>query len=173
MDDLQERIALIQSTKGMTNAQFAERIGVQPSSISHLLSGRNKPSLDVILKILKRFPELRNEWLLFGRGAMTKDYSMDLFGAETSPEPHVSKTKTENEMPLDWQMDSSKKTADPLEVKSDKKSPEPLDRTKERADYKKPAKIPVPSKGSTEDKPIEKIVIFYSDRTFREYWPEN
>ncbi|MDG1572992.1 helix-turn-helix transcriptional regulator [Robiginitalea sp. M366] len=52
----------------LTAAAFAEEIGVQRSSISHLLSGRNKPSLDFIMKVIQRFPEVDLYWLLNGRG---------------------------------------------------------------------------------------------------------
>ena len=49
-------------------SSFAEKIGVQRSSISHILSGRNKPSLDFVLKVLSSFPEVELYWLMNGRG---------------------------------------------------------------------------------------------------------
>lgn len=52
---------------GMTNATFADTIGVQRSSISHVLSGRNKPSIDFIQKILEAFPKVDANWLVAGR----------------------------------------------------------------------------------------------------------
>jgi len=53
---------------GMASAAFAQSIDVNRSSISHLLSGRNKPSLDVIVKILEAYPEVNLYWLLNGKG---------------------------------------------------------------------------------------------------------
>jgi len=53
---------------GETASSFAEKINVQRSSISHILSGRNKPSLDFILKILTSYPEVELYWLLNGKG---------------------------------------------------------------------------------------------------------
>jgi len=49
-------------------SSFAEKVGVQRSSISHILSGRNKPSLDFILKVLSAYPEVELYWLLNGKG---------------------------------------------------------------------------------------------------------
>ena len=49
-------------------SSFAERIGVQRSSISHILSSRNKPSLDFIMKLLHSYPEIELHWLLNGKG---------------------------------------------------------------------------------------------------------
>jgi transcriptional regulator with XRE-family HTH domain len=53
---------------GESASSFAEKIGVQRSSISHILSGRNKPSLDFIMKVLSSYPEVELYWLLNGKG---------------------------------------------------------------------------------------------------------
>lgn len=53
---------------GESASSFAEKIGVQRSSISHILSGRNKPSLEFVLKITSSFPEVELYWLLNGKG---------------------------------------------------------------------------------------------------------
>ncbi len=55
-----------------TASSFAEKIGVQRSSISHILSGRNKPSLDFVMKILHSYPEVELYWLLNGKGSFPK-----------------------------------------------------------------------------------------------------
>jgi transcriptional regulator with XRE-family HTH domain len=55
-----------------TASSFAEKIGVQRSSISHILSGRNKPSLDFIMKILHAYPDIELYWLLNGKGHFPK-----------------------------------------------------------------------------------------------------
>lgn len=51
---------------------FATTIGVQRSSISHVLSGRNKPSLDFVMKLLHHFNEVSIEWLIDGKGSFPK-----------------------------------------------------------------------------------------------------
>jgi transcriptional regulator with XRE-family HTH domain len=66
-----ERIEQILKTKKLTATQFSEEIGIQRSSLSHILKGRNKPSLDFMLKIKDRYPEIRLNWLLLGEGKMT------------------------------------------------------------------------------------------------------
>lgn len=70
---MKDRIAKIMEEEGMTATRFAEEIGVQASSISHIVSGRNKPSTDFLIKILERFRGLNAEWLLIGRGNQYKD----------------------------------------------------------------------------------------------------
>lgn len=67
-----DRIKLLMSVKNISPAQLANSIGVQRSGISHILSGRNKPSLDFVLKIFDSFPDLNETWLLKGEGEMLK-----------------------------------------------------------------------------------------------------
>lgn len=64
------RINLILQAKNITAKQFAEEIGIQPSGMSHILGGRNNPSLDFVNKVLRRYPEIDANWLLLGRGQM-------------------------------------------------------------------------------------------------------
>ncbi|MFA7082412.1 MAG: helix-turn-helix transcriptional regulator [Bacteroidales bacterium] len=67
---MQERILLLMKSFGMNPSEFADEIGVQRSSISHILSGRNNPSLDLVTKILNRFPEIDSNWLVLGKGSL-------------------------------------------------------------------------------------------------------
>jgi len=67
-----DRISLLLKTKNLSPSLFADEIQVQRSSVSHVLSGRNKPSLDFVLKILSTYPEVSSEWLMFGKGQMLK-----------------------------------------------------------------------------------------------------
>ncbi len=68
-----DRILSIIKYFNLSPSDFAEKIGVQRSSISHLISGRNKPSLEFIQKILSGFPEINPEWILSGQGKMLKN----------------------------------------------------------------------------------------------------
>jgi transcriptional regulator with XRE-family HTH domain len=65
-----ERIKKLLQKQNLTPSQFAAEVGVQRSAVSHLLSGRNKPSLDFMLKVKRHFPEIRLDWLLLGEGRM-------------------------------------------------------------------------------------------------------
>jgi transcriptional regulator with XRE-family HTH domain len=73
---MKDRILDFLKAENKSSSQFAEEIGVQPSGISHIISGRNKPSLDFILKMLEKYSFLSTEWLLFGKGEMYRDQSM-------------------------------------------------------------------------------------------------
>ncbi len=67
-----ERIKKVMDYYQLSAAAFADRIHVQRSSISHLLSGRNRPSLDFVLKVLDEFPAIELYWLLNGKGTFPR-----------------------------------------------------------------------------------------------------
>ena len=67
------RIKKVMDFNDLTASLFADRIGVQRSSISHILSGRNKPSLDFVLKITSEFKDVDIHWLLNGKGSFPKN----------------------------------------------------------------------------------------------------
>ena len=63
-----ERIELLMKSYDLSPSQFAERTGIQRASVSHILSGRNKPSLEVMLKVYDAFPGVDMKWLMTGVG---------------------------------------------------------------------------------------------------------
>ena len=65
--EIQERLQMIMRMNNMNASQFADKIGVQRSSISHIISGRNKPSLDFLQKTLEHFPRVNADWLITGK----------------------------------------------------------------------------------------------------------
>lgn len=69
----------------MTGARFAEEIGVQASSVSHILSGRNNPGTDFLIKILERYRGISSEWLLMGKGEMYKSAQASQGDISNSP----------------------------------------------------------------------------------------
>lgn len=88
---LNERISKVIEYSKLTSSEFADEIDVQRSSISHITSGRNKPSLEFIIKIKARFPEILWDWLVTGDGEMLKS---DLPENEHSPESESLEGKT-------------------------------------------------------------------------------
>ncbi|CAL2080890.1 conserved hypothetical protein [Tenacibaculum dicentrarchi] len=70
--DILIRLKKILSYYNLTSSTFADTIEVQRSSISHLLSGRNKPSLDFVMKTVNKFPEVDLYWFLYGEGEFPK-----------------------------------------------------------------------------------------------------
>jgi transcriptional regulator with XRE-family HTH domain len=65
--EILDRIKMVMKANQLNAATFADRIGVQRSNLSHILTGRNKPSLDFIEKMLIQFPKVNASWLISGQ----------------------------------------------------------------------------------------------------------
>ena len=174
-----ERINLILKSRNLNAAQFADEIGVQRSSVSHILTGRNNASLDFLLKVLNRYPEIDTDWLLTGKGIMMRRTAS---GSNTYPEikPEEPTSSTSvfptNKVPDDLfaqimdiqDINISKPRVvdnDPVEVSEEKSPLTQKDKQQQKPDER--VRI------TDSARQIEKIVIFYSDKTFEYYKPEN
>ncbi|KAF2518747.1 helix-turn-helix transcriptional regulator [Flavobacterium salilacus subsp. salilacus] len=145
-DDFLKRLETILDYYNMSASVFADKLGVQRSGLSHLLSGRNKPSLDFVLKLVDSFPEVDLYWLLNGKGNFPKQET-DKNINTTSPAPSVNKQDI---------------IANDLFSSNEENEKE--------ADFKKVEKN---EDDITEDGiEIERIVIFYKNGTFKNYIPK-
>jgi transcriptional regulator with XRE-family HTH domain len=162
--NLSEKIELLIKRKQLSASQFADKLGIPRSSISHILSGRNKPSLDVVQKILRVFPEITAEDLLFedrtlGSVAIVKEIT----AAPSTPSLFDPILPTPSESVKN---NSSEQTI----VQSN------LRRTRENSNTERnssaPASAPVLNPTYLEKK-IERVLIFYSDGTFSESKPHS
>jgi transcriptional regulator with XRE-family HTH domain len=89
---MKDRILQILKHTGMTATKLADEIGVQRSGISHMISGRNQPSYDFMIKLLNRFPEISAEWLLRGKGQMIPSET------EVKNDPHLTEQYREDKI---------------------------------------------------------------------------
>lgn len=99
IEQFAKRLNILMDYYEISAALLAEKIEVQRSSISHILSGRNKPSLEFVLKILKAFPEVELYWLLNGVGSFPKQVEVKaaaptLFSEIETPEIKINETKS-------------------------------------------------------------------------------
>ena len=145
---MKERLLEFLRAENKTSAQLAEEIAVQPSGISHIISGRNNPSLDFILKMLEKYPFLSTDWLLFGKGKMYKDPKIQtLFEEELLIDKTEETNKLKNKV-LNTEFefhDLNKKELKTVSVLS--------------------------SSVKIDENRIKKIVWFYNDNTFEEFIP--
>ncbi|MCX7953624.1 MAG: helix-turn-helix domain-containing protein [Bacteroidales bacterium] len=88
---MKERIIAIIKEKNLTLKDFVEKVGIQRSTLSHIITGRNNPSLELLIKILKTFPDINVEWLLLGVGSMFKN-NVSTISEETFNLPILEKS---------------------------------------------------------------------------------
>ena len=142
-----DRIKLLMRSQKLNATQFAEEIGIQRSALSHVMSGRNKPSLDFMMKIKSRFNKVSLDWLLLGEGDMLGVEENDNFESEFSSvdqfhQPEVGKSY----------------------AKPNVKSPQ------EDTSLKK---VVVGNRSlTTEGGEIQQVILLYADGTFHTYQPK-
>ena len=109
-----ERIEEIRRNHQLSAAGFASRIGVQRSAMSHILSGRNKPSLEFLMKVYEAFDEVALDWLIIGTSPPTPPKeNVDLFKS-LDDEPNEPQT-TSLENPIAQKIDFQKQASIPIE----------------------------------------------------------
>lgn len=174
---MKEKIVNLMKSEGLTSSRLAEILEIQPSGISHIVSGRNKPGFDLLQKILRRFPQINPDWLLLDSPTMYRDQveggqssqasqrefdsshdsSIDLFGfgAELSPtaaaqNDPISSLKNDLFSPGNFGENLGQKSA----------SNSIQNPTQNRQNF------------STNSPRVQRIIILYSDGTFSSYNPQ-
>lgn len=160
-DDFVKRLETIFEYYSLTASSFADKINVQRSCISHLLSGRNKPSLDFILKVMENFPEVELLWLLNGKGNFPKSENQN---SEMQPIPTIQKNE-KNEENNAQDLFSENRVSSEIQKNPvfEKKSENFLN-----MEVSNNANNALNINSS-----IEQIVVFYKDGTFKTYTQKN
>ena len=144
---MKDRILALMSHEGMTPSKFAEAIGIQRAAMSHIIAGRNNPSLDVATKIMKRFKTVNPNWLLLGQGEMYTDSESSeaplLQNEAVLPTVNADATENRKEIGVETSINNQI--------------------------------IPVNQQIVYKEKPfkeVSRIIIYYSDNSFEEFLPE-
>lgn len=145
IDDFVKRLEVLMDYYSLSTSAFADKIGVQRSSMSHLLSGRNKPSLDFVMKIIEVFPEVDLYWILLGTGNFPKR------------DEEVSLKNEKNISPILPNENFGEDLFSPIESKEEKKAETKISSELENSNF------------SLTNEEIEKIVIFYKNGRFKAY----
>lgn len=128
-------------------AQFADIMGIQRSSVSHILSGRNKPGFDFIQKFLTKFPSVNPDWLILGKGKPFREMN-----AQNSPQ---NDSQSPNLFSID--QDNRDRDLETCEIYDGDDSNQDI----------------LADEQDTETPPrdVRRITLFYSDGTFQEFYP--
>lgn len=149
---MREKLLQLMKNEGLTSSRLAEILDIQPSGISHLLSGRNKPGFDLLQKMLRRFPRINPDWLLLDSEQMYRDSTDPEFRCKQmhpqtntqAPESNASKQY------MDTDLTSARRT----EVMGSNETTEV-------------SKALQPLRND-----VERIVVLYADHTFESFVPK-
>lgn len=157
---MKERLEELMELLHLNPTQFANAIGVQRATLQHILSGRNEPSLKIIMAIHNSFPDVELEWLLYGKGV---------------PIPHLQPKSDaqESDYPVLPGMESA---FFPAEVRkshvfSSLREEENISKQRKRYNYKEVTSDSKPS-AKCKEKAIKEVVVFFEDGTYQKFSPE-
>ena len=142
---MKEKLEFLLKNKGLNATSLARLLDIQPSGLSHILSGRNKPSFDLVVKILKAFPEINPDWLLLD--------SEVIFRGDSSTTPQVQ------EKPL---VSSPPSPVLPFDRAENSLPSE--DKILDKNDFS-----PIFSTPKSEGKKVSRVIVLYTDRTFESF----
>jgi len=152
---MKDRIIKVMEHEDLSYSKFAEAIGIQRPAMSHIITGRNNPSLEVLKKILEKYKYINPDWLLFGEGNMMR-------GDNTPPPPTT----------LSKERDLFSNLADnppKVQVVSENRRIFGVETPQKAPEKPEPEKVIIQK---IESKKIEEIKIFFSDGTFDTFVPE-
>jgi transcriptional regulator with XRE-family HTH domain len=152
---MRERIVKFIEAEGLTAGEFADKIGVQRSSVSHVLNGRNNPGFSFIQKILDTYPEINSRWLLTGNGNIYDDDFVN------KKEKH---NKAVGQSDLFSTLDNSNDNQTPQSGKTVHKP------VKDEQTQQPESSQPAPTTQKP-DRKVVKVLIFYDDHTFEDFRP--
>ncbi|MCM1532405.1 MAG: helix-turn-helix domain-containing protein [Bacteroides sp.] len=175
-----KRIELIIQSQNLTPSQFADRIGIQRSGLSHILSGRNNPSLDFVQKVLVAFPDLSPAWFLQGKGRMyvnLAEAGTPVFGTESRSFSDENGLGSNEETQATFQTESDVRNGggevaffpanepEPQAGEADTEMPWMVSADDRQVNTEKGERMP-----ERENRPkVQRILLFYEDGTFEEF----
>lgn len=147
---MKDRIKEILDSQALNATQFAQKVNMNVSALSHILSGRNNPGYDALQKIIVNFPQINVEWLMTGHGEMFK---------EMLPEDPGQVTLFDENPLKSIRVSGKQEYPAQKGLKNPQKSVKYSDNQLLIANEKPGAKI-------------RKIAVFYSDNTYEEFFPQ-
>lgn len=142
---MKAKLEFLLKNKGLNATTLARLLEIQPSGLSHILSGRNKPSFDLVVKILKAFPDLNPDWLLLDSEQI---FRADVAPTASSCEEYVGAAPLSPSLPFD--------ASENIEISEPKKIVE--------NDF-----APIFSTPKSSGKKVSRVIVLYADRTFESF----
>lgn len=154
---MKERIERILKEKSLSSNKLAEMLEVQPSGISHILSGRNKPSMDFITKLLTVFPDISPDWFILGKG--------DMYRTATNPTQSAVSVTAAPPVSISDASQPSAIRPTPQIAEQDLFSAAPATQSRQFSDRN----FSDSTSGQSAKKAIRKVMIFFSDHTVESF----
>ena len=150
---MREKLLKLMKSEKLSSSRLAEILEIQPSSISHILSGRNKPSYDFLVKILRRFPTLNPDWLLLDAEQM--------YRSNEELDRRINDTNT--------QSSQTTGSAEKMIVNSNS-ALNPKNESSQNSTNRPIENIAAVANIATDGRTIERVIVLYTDKSFEAYY---
>lgn len=150
---MREKLLKLMKSEKLSSSRLAEILEIQPSSISHILSGRNKPSYDFLVKILRRFPTLNPDWLLLDAEQM--------YRSNEELDRRINDTNTQSSQTTgsaEKMIVNSKNALNPKNESSQNSTNRPIENIAAVANI------------ATDGRTIERVIVLYTDKSFEAFY---
>ena len=148
---MNEKLRILMQSENLTASRLAEILEIKPAAVSHILSGRNKPSFDFVQKILRRFPNINPDWLLIDKGEMYRSALTESASTEPmmqSGELLHNEAQLSTDTPINFSSESTAPTfTQPVSPNNIATQPQ----------------LPI-SRGR-----VKRVIVLYDDHTFESY----
>ncbi len=155
--DINEKIREFIIYKDLQPSKLADELGISRPMMSHVLSGRNKPNIEIVMKILSKYPDLNPEWLngnapnMFREGASQESYLQENRQENKYITPTIQPNSTQN-------------------LFNNQNNHQEIEEEKtEKAKFQENNEVLQKKPKKSEGKTIEKIIVFYTDKSFDTY----
>lgn len=143
---MREKLLNLMKSEQLTASKLAELLDIQPSGISHILSGRNKPSFDLVQKILRRFPRVNPDWLLLDKDEMYRTIDIE-------PKPAALQSISTEELDGTMQQSPASRMTAPATNSTSASTP-----------AQQIAAAYAPKSGN-----VKRVIVLFDDHTFESY----
>lgn len=150
---MREKLLKLMKSEKLSSSRLAEILEIQPSSISHILSGRNKPSFDFLVKILRRFPTLNPDWLLLDAEQM--------YRSDEELNRKIDKNYDSTVQPSDSRKNNSTTTS--------QISPSKIEDT-QNSTNRPTENLATLATIANDGRTIERVIVLYTDKSFEAFY---
>ena len=152
----QQRLLALMRAEGLNAKTFAEQVGISAATMSNIVNGRNNPSLEVMQKVLNRFRTLSPQWLILGVGSMylEKSYSQ----GDNIQSDSADFDQENQDQNASFYKRYMRNTQESLKTPVEESVRTPMDKS---------------ARSAQENRSVVRIVVFYNDGTFDEFYANN
>jgi len=166
---MNKRLQTLLEIEHLSPSQLADALSIQRGGISHLLSGRNKPSFDFLQKVLEKYPDISAEWLITGKGKPVKGFMGENNRSVTIDNSSQKHNIQNNNKDINLFSQSASNTQDSTDTTLSASHAAVA-----CANVSTPGTVlTIENTNQTPPRSVKRIILYYSDGTYADFYPDS